>query len=183
VYLDSEAEAARVFGERFAETVLVAARAVRIQVTLPPYFNVQKFFGEVYSPDPQKVRPQHLGMGDAMVLQQILRPCDPSLPRETDELAVDLTWQDPVSGIARQKHFVRALGDLDVADPRLTKAAVVMGYAETLQALSRLDGLARVEALTTARQFVRDFDPDLTDPDLAEIDGVLSALLRNHGGQ
>jgi Ca-activated chloride channel family protein len=183
VYLDSEAEAARIFGERFAETLLVAARAVRIQVTLPPYFNVQKFYGEVYSPDPTKVRPQHLGVDDSMVLQQVLRPCDPSLPRETDELAVELTWQDPVSGIARQQRFVRALGDLDVGDDRLTKAAVIIGYTEALQALSRLDGLARVEALTTARQFVRDFDPDLADPDLAEIDGVLSALLRNHGGQ
>jgi Ca-activated chloride channel family protein len=183
VYLDSEAEAERVFVDRFAETVLVAARAVRIQVTLPPYFNVQKFFGEVYSPDPQKVRPQHLGMGDAMVLQQILRPCDASLPRESDELAVDLTWQDPVSGIARQKHFVRALGDLDVADPRLTKAAVVLGYAETLQALEPLDPGSRRELIGVARQQIRDFDAALADPDLAEIDGLLATLARANGGE
>lgn len=183
VYLDSEAEAERVFVDRFAETVLVAARAVRIQVTLPPYFNVQKFFGEVYSPDPQKVRPQHLGMGDAMVLQQILRPCDPSLPRESDELAVDLTWQDPVSGIARQKHFVRALGDLDVADPRLTKAAVVLGYAETLQALEPLDPGSRRELIGVARQQIRDFDAALADPDLAEIDGLLATLARANGAE
>ena len=183
VYLDSEAEAERVFVDRFAETVLVAARAVRIRVTLPPYFNVQKFFGEVYSPDPQKVRPQHLGMGDAMVLQQILRPCDASLPRESDELAVDLTWQDPVSGIARQKHFVHALGDLDVADPRLTKAAVILGYAETLQALEPLDPGSRRELISVARQQIRDFDAELADPDLAEIDGLLAMLARANGAE
>ena len=84
---------------------------------------------------------------------------------------------------ARQQRFVRALGDLDVGDDRLTKAAVIIGYTEALQALSRLDGAARVDALTTARRFVRDFDPGLVDPDLAEMDGVLSALLRANGGQ
>jgi Ca-activated chloride channel family protein len=183
VYLDSEAEAERIFTQRFAETLLVAARAVRIQVTLPPYFNVQKFYGEVYSPDPQKVRPQHLGMDDSMVLQQVLRPCDPSLPRETDELAVELTWQDPASGIARQHRFVRALGDLDVGDARLTKAAAIIGYTEALQALEGAAPAERVERSSRARQFVLDVDPALADPDLAEIHDILEALIAINGGR
>jgi Ca-activated chloride channel homolog len=46
LFIDSKAEADRMFGERFAEVFDVAALNVRVSATLPPGVTIKKFYGE-----------------------------------------------------------------------------------------------------------------------------------------
>ena len=62
---------------RFDEVMEVAARAVQVEVTLPWYFQMKKFYGEEWSEDPEEVEPQHLAPGDATLILQTLKACSP----------------------------------------------------------------------------------------------------------
>ncbi|WP_437980193.1 vWA domain-containing protein [Sorangium sp. So ce117] len=179
VYLDSADEARRVFVDRFAETVLVAARDVRIELTLPPYFGIQKFYGEEYSPDPAKVRTQHLAPSDSMMLYQILRPCDPSLPSASDPYRVRVTWRDATTGEAREAVQQTTLGGLGIDDGNLTKAAAIIAYAEALKQLAELDAGERASALSTARETVLAANTTGADADLLEIAATLQKMIDN----
>jgi len=176
IFLDSEAEAQRMFVDRFNESILVAAREVRIELTLPGYFQMQKFFGEEYSPDPTKVRPQHLSPDDSIILYQILRPCSPSAPRATDPYRVRVTWRDPITGQEKEAVQQTTLGALGIDDGNLGKAAAIVAFAE---ALKQLDGLAtsqRGALLLTVRQEVEAAGGP-SDPDLAEILDLIDKLI------
>ncbi|WP_438038055.1 vWA domain-containing protein [Sorangium sp. So ce128] len=179
VYLDSADEARRVFVDRFAETVLVAARDVRIELTLPPYFGIQKFYGEEYSPDPAKVRTQHLAPSDSMMLYQILRPCDPSLPSANDPYRVRVTWRDATTGEAREAVQQTTLGGLGIDDGNLTKAAAIIAYAEALKQLVELGPGERASALTAARETVLAANTTGADADLLEIAATLQRMIDN----
>jgi Ca-activated chloride channel family protein len=179
IYLDSEEEARRIFVDRFAETMLVAARDVRIELTLPAYFGIAKFYGEEYSPDPSKVRTQHLAPDDSMMLYQILRPCDPSLPRAGDPYMVKATWKDPLTGESRQARQETTLGELGIDDGRLGKAAAIVAYAEALKQLVGFDAETRIQTLTTAQQAVTSTFGAESDPDLVEIRGHLQRAIDN----
>ncbi|WP_437735089.1 vWA domain-containing protein [Sorangium sp. So ce1335] len=179
VYLDSADEAKRVFVDRFDETLLVAARDVRIELTLPPYFAIQKFYGEEYSPDPAKVRTQHLAPNDSMMLYQILRPCDPSLPSANDPYRVRVTWRDAETGEAREAVQQTTLGGLGIDDGNLTKAAAIVAYAEALKQLVELDAAGRAAALTAARETVLAANAGGADADLVEIAATLQKMIEN----
>ncbi|WP_438031952.1 vWA domain-containing protein [Sorangium sp. So ce204] len=179
VYLDSADEARRVFVDRFAETVLVAARDVRIELTLPPYFGIQKFYGEEYSPDPAKVRTQHLAPSDSMMLYQILRPCDPSLPSANDPYRVRVTWRDATTGEAREAVQQTTLGGLGIDDGNLTKAAAIIAYAEALRQLVELGPFERASALSAAREAVLAANTTGADADLLEIAATLQKMIDN----
>ncbi|WP_437781738.1 vWA domain-containing protein [Sorangium sp. So ce1097] len=179
VYLDSADEARRVFVDRFDETLLVAARDVRIELTLPPYFAIQKFYGEEYSPDPAKVRTQHLAPNDSMMLYQILRPCDPSLPSANDPYRVRVTWRDAETGEAREAVQQTTLGGLGIDDGNLTKAAAIIAYAEALKQLVDLDAAGRAAALTAAREAVIAANTGGADADLIEIAATLQKMIDN----
>lgn len=179
VYLDSADEARRVFVDRFAETLLVAARDVRIELTLPPYFGIQKFYGEEYSPDPAKVRTQHLAPSDSMMLYQILRPCDPSLPSANDPYQVRVTWRDATTGEAKEAVQQTTLGGLGIDDGNLTKAAAIIAYAEAIKQLAELDAGERASALSTARETVLAANTTGADADLLEIAATLQRMIDN----
>ena len=180
IYLDTEQEAQRMFVDRFAESVLVAARAVQVELTLPPYFNIKKFYGEQYSPDPTKVRPQHLAPDDSMVFYQILHPCDPSLPRANDPYRVRVRWSDPSTGAAKEVVQDTTLGALDIDDGNLTKATAIIAYAELLKILPEMSGVSeRVDAIRSTQRVVQNANVSGTDPDLSEIDGLLDKLATN----
>jgi Ca-activated chloride channel family protein len=182
IFLDSEAEARRMFVDRFSESILVAARDVRIELTLPAYFNMKKFYGEAYSPDPAKIRPQHLAPDDSMMLLQIIHPCDPALPRANDPYRVRVTWKDPVTGEPKVATQQTTLGQLDIDDGNLTKAAKVVEYAETLKALQALSATERKNLLNQTRKNVMAANPSASDPDLTEIQSLLEKLIQNNGG-
>ncbi len=179
VYLDSDAEAHKMLGDRFLTVVDLAARSVRLEVTLPWYMNVTKFFGEEISTDPTKVRPQHLGPNDAMLFFQILRACDASLLRGDDRIRLRATWETPFPRQNREAVIDATLNALAGDDAELTKAAAIAGYAEALIAVS---GGAGAPALDEALRNVRAARGAGTDPDLVEVEALLVQYRAHVGG-
>jgi Ca-activated chloride channel homolog len=170
VYLDSVEEAEKMLGERFLQIVDLAARAVRLEVTLPWYMQVHKFHGEQISTDPTKVRPQHLGPNDAMLFFQVLKACDARLIHGDDRIRIRATWETPYSREPRQAVIDTMMNALAGDDAKLTKAAAIAGWAEALAAVDRTaDPAARKALLDRALGNVLTAESASTDPDLIEI--------------
>lgn len=173
VYLDSPAEAQRMLGERYLQVVDLAARSVRLEVTLPWYLVLEKFFGEVASTDASKVRPQHLGPNDAMLFFQVLRACDASLLHGDDRIRMRATWQTPFAHEDREAVLDTTLNALAGNDEDLSKAAAIASYAEALiTAGTATPDVARA-ALDSALEHVRSAKNAGTDPDLLEVASLL----------
>ncbi len=178
IYLDSPEEARRIFVDRFAESVLVAARDVKVELTLPPYFGIARFYGEEYSQDPAKVRPQHMAPDDSMVLYQVLRPCDRALPKPSDPYRVRVTWKDPRTGQPRETVQETVLGALDIDDGNLSKAAAIVSYAEALKHLRDQAIPDRVASLEQVLAMVQNVNSG-GDADLKEIENLIRKLIDN----
>ena len=134
VYLDSEAEAEHIFGERFDEVLQVAARGVQIELTAPWYFQMQRFYGEEFSTNPEEVKPQHLAPSDAMILNQVLRACDESVVNQADTIQVKATWKEPLTRQPRESTVTLTVGQLLSGNQaQLDKGRAIVAYAEALR--------------------------------------------------
>jgi Ca-activated chloride channel family protein len=174
VFVPDAAEAERMFGERYASTVGVAARDVQIRLDLPPGFSVVRTSAEEISTDPEEVRPQHVSPGDAVVLHQTLASSCVD-PDEALPIGVTVTWLDAVTFDPREASASATLGELLARDHRLLrKGAAVVACADALRAARDGDGDEEValalDALDAARALAGD------DPDLDELDEVLAEL-------
>jgi Ca-activated chloride channel family protein len=167
VYLDRPEEAGKIFGPRFDEVMDVAARSVQVELQLPWYMAISKFHGEEFSTNPEEIEPQHLAPNDAMVFNQIVRPCDPAVFSVDDQVQVTTRWQTPGTHQNKETQTSITLGQLLAATPKyLPKAKAIIAYAEALktQSQAKLDeAMALVEAA----------DPAHTDPELLEIAALL----------
>jgi Ca-activated chloride channel family protein len=181
VYLDSIAEADRMLGQRYLQVVELAARSVRLEITLPHYLVLEKFLGEVASTDASKVRPQHLGPNDAMLFFQVLRACDPSLLHGDDRIRMRATWETPFARVAREVVIDTTLNALAGRDEDLTKAAAVAGYAEALITAATGSPDEARTALSAALEHVRAAKDAGNDPDLLEIAALLERYLASFG--
>jgi Ca-activated chloride channel family protein len=171
VYLDSPEEAQKILGARFDEVMEVAARGVQVELTLPWYFQMEKFYGEEYSTDPSQVKPQHLAPGDAMILSQTLKACDPSIVQTSDLVGLRVTWEEPITHLSRELTLQKTLGEIvGSSSPSLQKGLAIVAYAEALKS-------GAVSELTAARAKVQAANPGGTDPELNEIDGLLGMML------
>ncbi|MCX4244524.1 vWA domain-containing protein [Paraliomyxa miuraensis] len=133
VFIDDSQEAHKQFGERFLSNVMVSARNVRMQLTLPWYFGVKRFHGEEISGNPAEVEPQHLAPNDAMVFHQIVSACSPNLITTCDSITARVEYVDPITGTAGVDELTVPMETLVEQDaPRLYKADVVVGYAKAL---------------------------------------------------
>ena len=150
VYLDSVDEADRLFGERFHEVLEVAARGVQIELTAPWYFQMQRFYGEEFSENPDEVEPQHLAPGDAMILNQVLRACDVDIVDNADTISVKATWEEPLTRQPREVSITMTVGELLAGSTaELDKGRAIVAYAEALRAGTKEalgDALALVQA-------------------------------------
>lgn len=184
IYLDSKDEAWRMFGQRFAESVEVAARNVRVKATLPWYLSMRRFYGEEYSTDPNRVKPQHLAPGDSMVISQVLAPCQGAPAVDADPVEVVASWVEPLTYAKKTATFASTLGALKAgASAELARGKAIVAYAEWLKvasagdAKSRQDGARQVLALAAAadvggadpglaeiRQLVRELEPSALEP-------------------
>lgn len=170
IYLDSTEEASRMFIDRFDESMEIAARAVQVELTMPWYFQMEKFYGEEYSTDPKVIEPQHLAPSDAMVLNQVLHACDPAVLKNEDTITIRAKWKTPLTYTPKQTEFVTTVGDLLAAPkPSLPKAKAIIAYAEALKTPTK-QSLADAESQAIAA------DPTGTDPELNEI----LSLLQKH---
>jgi Ca-activated chloride channel family protein len=174
VYLDSVAEAQRMLGDRLLQVVDVAARAVRLEVTLPWYLAVHKFYGEQISTDPAKVRPQHLGPNDAMLFFQTLRACDPALVRGSHRVLIRATWETPLTRESRSAIIDTTINALGAGHASLSKAAAVAAYAEALRAgATEPTAEGKLAAIDRAIDAVTHAAGAGGDPDLIEIAELL----------
>jgi Ca-activated chloride channel homolog len=169
VYLDEPAEAQRMFVTRFDETMEVAARGVQIELTLPWYFKISKFYGEEFSMNPEEIEPQHLAPSDAMVIHQILQACDPAVINKADPVKVKVTWKTPLTYQNQETSLDITVGDLLSADkPHLAKGEAIVAYAEALK-----DG-GKQAALQDALARVNQANVSGTDPELTEIAALIA---------
>ncbi len=169
LYVDSAAEAKRMFVDRFDETMEVAARSVQVEVTLPWYFKIEKFYGEEYSTDPKEIEPQHLAPGDAMIFSQVLKACDPSMVKPDDEIAVKVKWIVPLTYAPEETQVSMTVGQLLAAPDKtaLAKGKAIVAYAEALKA-------GTSEALKDALALVQAANLAGTDAELTEIAKLLA---------
>ncbi len=176
IFIDSDAEAARMFGERFAENVDLAARAVRLEITLPWYLRVVEFSGEAISTDPRVVDPQHLAPNDAMVFHQVLSACSATALDATDPVRIRATYESRdgrVPGdVVIDTTFAELLGG---RTDELRRGDAIVAYAEALESIAAHpdDSAAARPALQEALSLVEAVPGAATDPDLQEIAGLI----------
>ncbi|MDC3954189.1 vWA domain-containing protein [Polyangium jinanense] len=163
VYLDSTDEATNMFVKRFDETMDIAARSVSVELTLPWYFDMQKFYGEEYATDKTEVAPQHLAPNDAMIFSQVLKTCDPMVVNPSDPVTIRAVWTTPITYAKQTTEVTTTIGELLAAQKMgLPKGRVIVMYAEALKRPGK-------ESLTKAREAALAYDPELADPVIAEI--------------
>ena len=173
VYLDSAVEATRMFVERFDEVMEVAARGVHVELRLPWYLGIERFFGEEYSTNPRDVEPQHLAPDDAMVFTQLLAPCSPEVVSNDDPVEVIARWQVPVIHTPAQVTAQTTIGELLAANRvYLAKGRAIIDYAEALKGSAESHAL-----LTEANELAAAADPGGTDPELREIRELVGLAL------
>lgn len=173
VYLDTTSEAKNMFGKRFDETMDIAARSVGVELRLPWYMGIQKFYGEEYSTDPEVIEPQHLAPDDAMVFNQVVAPCAASAFDGADPVEVVVRWQLPTGHAKQETSAKTTLGALLSTPPKyLAKAKAIIAYAEALK-----NPATAKQELAKAKQLVSAANPGGTDPELKEIAGLIEKAL------
>ncbi len=173
VFVDSGAEAKRMFDTRFDEVMDVAARGVQVELRLPWYMGIEKFYGEEYSTNPKEIEPQHLAPGDAMVFSQVVRACSSAEYSAGDPIEVIARWQTPVSHLEKEVAVQSTFGALLATQTKYQdKAAAIIAYAEALK-----DPLTAKDQLTATLAKIAAVDPAGTDTELSEIKGLIQKAL------
>jgi Ca-activated chloride channel homolog len=173
IYIDSAEEAQIMFGQRFDEAMDIAARDVQISMTIPWYLSIAKFEGEQFSKDPSKVKPQNLAPGDAMVVNQTLKPCDPSVVVDADPMSFKLTWLEPLTYQKKTAEVQSTVGELLSGEAaQLRRGRAIVGYADALKT-AQLGCSARAAAVAEALALVNEADPAHSDSGLNEIAELL----------
>jgi hypothetical protein len=181
LFVDSEAEAERMFGdpERFLANTMIVARDVQMELTMPWYFGIKEFHGEEYSADPAEVEPQHLGANDAMSFHQTLQSCDPSAPKQNDLIKAKVNYRDPLTLQETSDELTLPLQMLVTADAdQLYKADVIVNYAKAFIALdAMLSATNYAQAVQTADEmsaWLALASAKLDDPEVAEMAGIMA---------
>jgi Ca-activated chloride channel family protein len=175
IFIDSDEEAGKMFGDRFLQSLEIAAMDVQVQLTLPPVLRMEVFYGEEISTSPKEVEPQHLGQNDAMIYQQTLRACGE--PTEEDMIRIVATWLDPATRERRSDSFeAPATALLEAAGAQLTKGHAVVQYAEALKTLDLApDAGEKRAACDAALAAVDQAALALDDDELREMSSLLAA--------
>ena len=178
VFIDRREEAQKMFGERFLENMTVAARNVRMELTMPWYFAITEFHGEEYSEDPAEVEPQHLSFNDAMSYHQIIQACDPSQIFTTDMVKAKITYEDPISGEDASNELELPIGDIVKLDAsQLYKGDVVVAYAQAFIVIGDLaqggDQAGAKRVATDMVGWLQAAEDALGDPEVAEMRAVM----------
>ncbi len=173
VFIDTEAEADKIFGERFQSTMEIAVMDVQVELTLPPWLRVDEYHGEEISTDPKEVEPQHLAPNDAMVFHQTLRSCE--LPVMDEEIRAVARYTDPATRERMSDEALLPIGWLleDADAPQLVKGTAIVEYAEGLKDISDLvaagEEAAARELCNEIRDSLSDAADRTADPELHDI--------------
>ncbi len=184
IFLDSTQEADEMWGERFVSNVEVAARDVRVELTLPPTFSVKAFYGEEISTDPDEVEPQHLATNDAMIFNQVIASCAPEELDIDAEVKVVVRFSDPITfeeKAAVLKTSIAALSGQD--SPLLVKGNAIVAYAEALKELRDMSGDPALALIDETLSTVDAAQQQLQgDADLEEIQDLLATYRSVYDG-
>lgn len=176
VFVPEAHEAERIFGERFLSTMSVAARDVRVQLDLPPGYEIVRFSGEEFSDDPSEIEPQHLAPDDAMVFHQRLRSCSGPID-DADPVSITIRWKDPVAFTEHDQVLDTTIGALLAEDPTLLlEGAAVFEYATAVAEVQTDPDSSGAAVERARRALARALAAAPADPDLAEIGLVLAGL-------
>lgn len=175
LFVGSEDEAERQFEDRFLTNVVAAAVDVAVRVELPPGLEFVR--AEPPEANSTGALPERavVAVNDNVVLQRRLRTC--GAVDLQSAIKVELQWIDPVNGQSKATWTELELAEMLAGDTSaLVKADAVLAYAEALRAHQGLtakgdDVLAR--AMTRLQAAMSKLP---SDPELAEIAAVLSAL-------
>jgi Ca-activated chloride channel family protein len=178
VFIDSEEEAHKMFADRFLSTMEVTALDVQVEMTLPPYFTMDQYFGEEYSDDPAEVEPQHLAPYDAMIYQQLIKTSQPDAVYADYTIDLTVTYTDALTGLpgaASTSLTLQAL--VDAPCDELRKGDSIVVYAQTLGLVDMLigdgDSAGATAECANGLAIVQESAAALGDADLEEIAGLL----------
>ncbi len=171
VFIDSDAEADIMFGGRFTETMDLAVRAVRLELTLPWYMRVAEFHGEAISTDPRVIDPQHLAPNDAMVFHQVIQSCLGSTVDMSDHIVARATYatRGRVPGVETTDMTFGQL--LEGSDEALRRGRAIVAWAEALKQIAN-NPSSSTTVLDATERTVR---AARTGPDSA-LDEILSLI-------
>jgi Ca-activated chloride channel family protein len=181
IFVDTEAEAQKMFGERFVSNIEIAARDVRVELALPPTFEMVVFHGEEWSTNPDDVEPQHLAPNDAMIYHQILGSCDSSVLGDDSPVTITAHWQHRFTLEPMETTLETSLGGLLAGDAALLrKGDAVTAFADALKALKTLSGQEALDLIDATLETVGlAIDALGADPDLVEIEDLLETYRNN----
>ncbi len=161
LFIDTPQEAQRMFGDRFLANSAVAARNVRMQLTMPWYFGMKSFHGEEYSADPQEVEPQHLAPNDQMLYHYTLADC--AMGEDDPLFAFEVTWTDPVTRQDQTVTVERRLSELlDAPRRQLEKADAIIAFVDAMSSMDPEELAGAQEQLDAALAAFPD-DADLRE--------------------
>jgi Ca-activated chloride channel homolog len=165
-YLDSAEEADRMFGERFLANMAVAALNVRVNLILPPQWELIVFHGEQVSGIPSEVRPQNLAPNDQMIFSQIIGTCAPDEIDPNAEFSIGVTFTDPRTGETSIIEETRTFNTLmEGPTNNIAKGDAIVAFAEALKTLYPLRETedAAIEQTCTSLEATLDEVPDSAD--------------------
>lgn len=156
----------------------VAAREVRLGLTLPPNFVMDHFSGEESGWTPGAVTPQNLAANDQMLYDLDLIDCGGDGVAQGATFVVTVEWVDPTTGANHVDVAEMALADLLVASPRnWLKADALVAYAESFAAVAGADPWAAGYLQSVAQRVDAAVLYLPYDEDLAEVQEELQAWL------
>lgn len=137
LFVGSEAEASKRFGEQFVRTLGAAVRELHVHVDLPGGFEVVRDPSQdgLSNPDigTDGVR---LGPNSSLILHRRLRSCDPAAGKE-GKLLVEVSYVDEATGELRSAKATAALPEMlaeaPVSQSSLFKGIAVQTYAAALE--------------------------------------------------
>lgn len=134
IFIGSADEAKRAFADRFVELMVVGARDLRVEITLPPGFRREAI--EAFAPDDvESAPPSHLlPMNGALVYHERISTCAPELAVPDAEVTLAVTYLQGETFEVDTFAVSTTLGELLQGDHRhLHKGAGIVRYAEALR--------------------------------------------------
>lgn len=182
LFVGSEAEADKRFGEQFVRTLGAAVRGVEVHLELPPGFEVVRDpLADPLNDFAKDADGVRLGPNASLVLHRHLRSCDTGAKSDGEaKLLVHVTFIDELTGELREAKSAVKLAELLQASPQsqpqLFKGAAIEAYAEALQRWQAhpADLMATLDAAGARLKAAAELLPN--DPELAELADVLAVL-------
>jgi len=186
VYVDSEAEATRLFHDRFGEVMGEPIYdGVTLTLNVPAYFELVDFVepaeSEQYSSELSGIAGRPLAPGDAMTFNQILKACHSQVISDEHTVTAIVTWIDRATGAPGSASVELKMVELfnNSVHPGIRKANAISFFADALRSgggfgdpVALGDAWARINT-------INDFFKEAGKPGDSELEEIL-ALLKRH---